>query len=278
MKRRIFLSAAAAIAYATLAFGQSITPQIGGGISKGFDGGVTGPSIPSFTPSQIPNMIGWWKADSGVFSNTAGTTPAVNGGSVARVNDNSASAANLLQTPGAQPIYAAAAQNGLPALSTNNTNFAYMAAAAFPMTATTGLTVIVVMKIVSYSAFDRVISYGNGADNTAGEFIAPIMQSATSVQDVSSVNGSISTITTGFNQVYSIWDGTNNTIYVGNVGATPVAQAPTFLANQEFRIMANVGSGNAMNGLIGEVIVYNRALNSTERGKINAYLLARWGV
>lgn len=84
---------------------------------------TTGPLLQSqFTPSDIPNMIGWWDAsDTGtLFKDSAGTTSGVSasGDRVGHWKDKSGQTNDLQQETAARKgYYMTAIQNGLPAVA-----------------------------------------------------------------------------------------------------------------------------------------------------------------
>lgn len=78
--------------------------------------GVFFKSGANFTPLNLPGLVAWYQADDGVYSD-AGTTPAVNNGTVQQWNDASGNGRHLSQLTGAnQPTYKTNSQNGLPGI------------------------------------------------------------------------------------------------------------------------------------------------------------------
>jgi hypothetical protein len=85
--------------------------------------GGSGAPPPPFTPASLPGLIGWYKADAGVFSD-AGITPATNGGTIQQWNDQSGHGNNLLQaTSASRPTYTTGALNSLPVIDNPSAMF-----------------------------------------------------------------------------------------------------------------------------------------------------------
>lgn len=95
------------------AFAQSITPQIGGGISRGFDGGISGQGSAAqtlWTPLNLGIVGTVWHdaADTSKFS--------FNTGKVASWTDSYSGTVASQATSGNQPAYSATGLNGAPGL------------------------------------------------------------------------------------------------------------------------------------------------------------------
>lgn len=93
------------------------------------------------------------------------------------------------------------------------------------------------------------------------------------------VRSHASGITNAWGVVTSMFDATNNTVWFGATGYTPVASTGTFSADI-FVVGGNGAYGNTDNSNVNvaEVCFYNRALNSTERGSVYTYLQGKWGI
>jgi hypothetical protein len=92
-------------------------------------------------------------------------------------------------------------------------------------------------------------------------------------------NKSSGTITaSSWNQVGSIFDGANDTMYIANAGQTPVAATPTFASPVIIDVFCDGGLGISPTGQAAEIIITNTALSSTDRTNLASYLTARWGI
>jgi hypothetical protein len=67
-----------------------------------------------------------------------------------------------------------------------------------------------------------------------------------------------------------IWDGTNGTAYVNNVGGTPAAHSFSFTTPGSL----GAASGGFA-GSVREIIFYSAALSSADRSCLDAYLVSR---
>lgn len=107
--------------------------------------------------SIATGLVGWWRADSGVFSDTGGTTPAVNGGKIARWNDLSGNGRNATQATGAnQPTYTANAMAGYPGIYVAAST--WLATSAVAAVANTDLTMMAVYNQPTETAVNNVIN------------------------------------------------------------------------------------------------------------------------
>ena len=75
--------------------------------------------------------------------------------------------------------------------------------------------------------------------------------------------------------VFSVFDGTNHTMYINNVAQTPVASTGSFSFDL-ISIGADDGGGSHLNGEVAEAVVYTQALSSTDRASLFSYLNAKW--
>lgn len=229
-----------------------------------------------FTPAFLTGLKGWWKADAGVFSD-AGVTPATNGGNVQQWNDQSGNSQHFIQLTGAnKPTYNTNTLNSLPVVTSAGS--AFMDVATFAFSGTTVSVFLVVQATAGGGS--RAICYFTGADTAGDAFLAPFFNSLTNPADFS-LGGIVSngTVVSGsWNEIGSIWDGVNNTMYIGNAAQGAVANAPTFATNGDLRIFTSSNGANLMTGSIAEIIVTNGALNSTDRGNVHTYFNSKWGV
>ena len=77
--------------------------------------------------------------------------------------------------------------------------------------------------------------------------------------------------------VFSVFDGTNHTMYINNVAQTPVASTGSFSFDL-ISIGADDGGGSHLNGEVAEAVVYTQALSSTDRASLFSYLNAKWNI
>lgn len=77
---------------------------------------------PSFLPTDLPNLLGWWKGDGVLWQNSGRTTPvASDGDPVGAWDDGSGNGRHLIQaTAAARPTFRSAGVNGRPTVEYDN--------------------------------------------------------------------------------------------------------------------------------------------------------------
>jgi hypothetical protein len=256
--------------------------------------GIVASSKESFTPASIANLKAWYDAsDTGTIT--------VSGTAVTQWNDKSANGYNLTQgTAGLRPESGVRTQNGKNAIDFDGGDDILNAATASDWTFlsnTSGATVFAALFADTASdqrfiwstyggSFGFVGSYqnvlasdlmsiGTGVGN--GALAAMYVDTSTPV----ATDNTAFTMTTQFdlgnataNQRGYIWK--NGGSQTNNNPATDPASAS---APQTPLAIGNIPTYSlAWDGLICEVIIYNALLNATDRGKVETYLAAKWGI
>lgn len=232
---------------------------------------VRGPvTLASFLPSDISNLIGWWKADAGTFSD-AGVTPSVNGGGVRQWNDNSGVGNNL--TGSNDPILRTNTLNGRSTLEYVDPTALLKTGFALGGTV---LSIFMVVKVtVAGVNFQRLMEYNGVADfaivqnNSLTDF---------QVQTGGGTVGFLVPVASAWNQLGTVFNGTNNTPYVAGAAGSPVATTPTFGASGILGVGCTVGGGDSITGFLAEVLIYKAALTAPQIANITSYFTTRWGV
>jgi hypothetical protein len=263
------------------------TGGMAGGIGDGGIGTVNGAALgpgggggagPPFTPASLANLLAWYKADAGVFSD-AGITPATDGQTVTQWNDQSGNGNNLTAT--AKPTFNTAVQNGLPAIHfTGQTT--WMQKTGLALGGTT-LSVFMVSRWIANLPLGtnngRFISFSvAGSDTTATTAIA--FYSLTTGNQVQTYNNApLSTAVLPANtwaRLGTVFNGVNDTMYLNNVAQTPVAATPTFAATIDLGVSATAGGAQAiLESTMAEIIIVKGAVTVADRANIDNYLL-RW--
>lgn len=102
--------------------------------------------------------------------------------------------------------------------------------------------------------------------------------SATTIQSYRTIAQASATIVS--DQLFtalSLWDATNNTIYVDGAAGTPVAKNASLSATSVTIGLGTSTSGNFLNGYIGEAIIWASALDGTDRSTLQTDQKAYWG-
>jgi hypothetical protein len=237
---------------------------------------ITVPS--SWTPADLgANLIGWWKADTGVTES---------GGAVSQWDDQSGNANHLTQGTGAnKPTYSATGFNtSYKGITFDGTND-YLSKTVF--TGMSGDVVSIFMAgqlTTGAGSYARAVSYSNtSVDYTGSNNGAWFSRDGTSDALSGYRNGAIGTKAVTLDAPFrggSVFDGTNHTMYVNNSGGTPVASTGTWASAATIMLgaMAQPGTSDFFKGKIAEIFIFKSAPDSTTRTNIDNYLKARWGL
>lgn len=187
-----------------------------------------------------------------------------------------------LQKPNSKPRYIENGINGIPALKFDGTDD-YMAIPSIKFNSE-NLTIFLVGKRTSYSHYQGSISgfnLNNSDDLANGSLVAFYDQnsftSIASGTNYSNVKG------IGDNNPYilgTIFNGKKNVTYInGNIGTNskgnPVFDFNTIFVGARYNMNQ---PDSFFNGHIGEIIIFNRALNSEERKSIEYYLARKFSI
>lgn len=242
----------------------------------------------AWTPANLgaSALLGWWKADAGVFSDL-GVTAATNGQGVEQWNDQSGNGNHLIQATSAnRPTFNTNQLNSLPAIGFDPTSAIQTLLTATLSLGGTTASVFVVAKGSTPAANARLFVFlanGQASDfNNTGSALLLFYAAATTIQALrNSVNESQGTIVDGsFQEMGSIYDGAHNTVYIGGTAQTAVADINTFGATGAFQVGAGSASGLAggMKGSIAEIIVTNTIISAADITHIKTYFTNKWGV
>jgi len=233
------------------------------------------PRATGFNPRSIPGLALWLDAsDSSSYTIATG---------VSEWRDKSGNERTFSQSTGNnQPTVSANAQNGKTALTFDGTNDSFSGPATFSLTSTHSVFVVTnptVRKVASFlsGAVGAELIYGDGSASFSGSKFGAFGLAR-------AVYGG-GTITTGAYQVVSVvcsgstmptdlsmWtNGSGGAVSVVTAGTAPVAAITAPLA---------IGSagGTFWNGSVGEMLIYSRALNNTERLMVERGLGKKWGI
>lgn len=244
----------------------------------------------AWTPALLANLIAWYKADSGVFSDLGGTTPATDGQAVARWDDNSGHGYHYLQaTSGLRPIFGASAMgSGKPGLIADlNAGTVMFTAAGVAMgTGNLASGFFVAQLTANPTAFGRVFGYVGGADGTDSDTDSVIFGlQYPGNPDVSAYRGGTiigpgtAVANTTF-QFGAVFDGTDATVYLNNTEAASEAINMNFSDAGLIELFSNYNfgsaGGNTWDGAIGEIVLTNGAMSSDDRASLATYFSGRW--
>lgn len=240
----------------------------------------------AWTPASLGSaLIAWYKADSGVYSD-AGTTLALNGLPVQQWNDQSGNGYHIKQsTLSNRPTYLTNTLNSLPVIDFNNSlNQQYLQTTTTPVVlGGTLLSAFFIRKVTGLNGNTnaRVLAISVASDDTsASTAIVDYCpgSSITTPKSFNNGNKSTGTVSSGtWNQIGTIFDGTNDIMYIANTAQTGVAATPTFASSVDIDVFADHG-GTASSGQCAEIIFTNTALSSGDRSNLATYITNKWGV
>ena len=187
---------------------------------------------------------------------------------------------------GSAPTYSVGgAINGYNSLNFAGTSY-YRSALATSMPSQTDLTIFIVLQQTSYVSTTAAIEYlptssGSDHSNTTQliAFYAPTSSTICSYRA-----GIQSTATTPANGTAycftTLYDGTNNTVYLNGTAQTPVASSGTMnMMMQQIgsRWLSSTAADN-FNGYIAEIITYPTNLSSSQIATVYQYIATKWGI
>lgn len=229
----------------------------------------------AFLPSDLSGLKAWYDAQNS-------SSIIQNSGIVTQWNDLSGQGVNVANVSGSQqPSYSTTALNYLPAIVFTGAFNQYLSANVLPFTSFSAFTVFTVVKPTSFNSFGTIYALGafgdeldiasdniprlitymaNDAITSEGESVA-ILTANTNYYFVNKFNGTLAT-----------WriNGADDAAVVTMHNGTPITigTSATFVGGDTF--------GEAFDGAIGEIIVYNRLLSEIEIGQVEAYIVGRW--
>jgi prepilin-type N-terminal cleavage/methylation domain-containing protein len=243
--------------------------------------------------ASIPNMVAWFEttSDNSITSATNGANPE-DGDLVSSWNDINPESGNKVivsSTGGLRPTYTAAGINNLPSVQFSGGQYLFSSLAAggnIPLNpGATGFTFVAVWE--SYTNGGGDILDQNSATQISGKRAGIITNNSgtygfcgesndfwnASPYNANKIYASIITvgITSAGVSTVKIYD--NVSTYTGTITPT------TGLSNALFYIGAKASNQQEkFNGLISEVIIFERTLKPTEVADVKSYLAKKYGI
>ena len=237
-----------------------------------------GSIAPPWTPSSLTGLLAWYKGDAGLT---------LSGSTVVSWADQSVNANDLLQPPSAIVFPSVVSTlNGLSVVSFARDIGSFGLETSAGLRITLGGTTLSIFMVALYNSGtsnDSLSAFlATGDSNTFSTNTSVIPTYCPSDISVGAQRDAIelssgATAPGTWTQLGSIFDGTNNTVYINNSAQTPAASSASFGSTGNLF----VGSGGPFvpfGGQIAEVIVTNTAVSSTDRNNINTYFTTKWGV
>lgn len=237
-----------------------------------------------FDPRTLPNCVLWLDAaDSNtIYSDTAGTTLASTGGTVARWNDKSSNANFFSQaTAGNRPTYTAAGQNTLNVITFTraSSNFITANAPSALPSGNSAYSSFVVARSTLGATVQMFLRWGGTTSGTAVQ----LYMNGSSQLETNYLNVGTSTdnaVITNNTFMFSSSTTTASGNYFRNGTAfTTITSAVGYnIGTSAGLVGAATSTSDFLNGFVSEVILYNRNLGSNERQNVEGYLAWKWGL
>ncbi len=214
----------------------------------------------TFTPTDVAGIVAWWKADTLVLNDT---DPVVTWAD---------SSGNGWHAGGANGVlYRTNQINGLPAVSFDGSDDSLDATG---LTANTKpVSIFAVVKPTDTST--RTIISGDGSGGLQLRIDPKLTANKATVAAIGSSNTSLSAGTAY--RVALTYSGTGDWTFYLNGSADGTGTNDQTFSTPTVRIGRNVNSED-MFGMIGEILIYNSVLSSTDRGSVDTYLSSKWGI
>ena len=231
--------------------------------------GVTG----AFNPPDIAGLIGWWATDGTLWQDSVATVP-VGGDTqpVGRWDDASGGGRHLLQaTGGFRPAFYTNIQNGRAVVRFDGSDDFLRAV----YTQAQPVTIFMVAKATGVSArysFDG----GGGSPGTAGS----LYWAAANQLRIHAGTAQLATAGTSALNTWYVWSAIFNGASSGlwQNGVSLIAANAGANTTGGFTLGATTGGSVPEAQDVGEVLIYNSALSSTDRSTVETYLNGRWAV
>lgn len=229
-------------------------------ISSGF--------VPGFVPSDLSGLVWWLDASDASTISTSGS-------SVTEWADKSSSGVDA--TPGTAPTFASAAVNGLDAIEFDDASSEYLTYGS--LGTLSDISYFIAFQPHDATARDSLVSADGWTTGVAhlvnwdGTFRLGVNS-----QTPGDLIGSVSLVAGDTMVGGIITDGSS--YYIRQNNGSEQSGSITTTSNKVIgsgRIGAwTADGGRYFDGYICEIVLYNRALNSTERGQVQNYLYNKW--
>lgn len=195
-------------------------------------------------------------------------------------------------TPANQPTYVTSGINGLPSISFNGTNSNLAIPDSTTISPDTGITLFAVVQFSNFSGVMGIVSKEEGGSITNPPYVLQV-NNATNISfgitKTDNSTNSVSTTTSGYtfqlNTPYAFWgsyntlNGLNMKFNLNSTTYTAAAQGSLARTTTPLRIGQQKSFfGRFFSGYISEIIIFNRALKSSEIQDINSYLAQKYSI
>lgn len=231
----------------------------------------TGFVAPAFAPTDLGGLSLWLRADT------------LTAGAVASWADGSGNGRTFTAAGTAQPTMVDAQINGLPVVRFTTDDVMTTTATGSQMMTSSQCTIFYVVKLGT-AASSNATSYENdGLLSESGANMGTFVKDNAGTPAILAFNWDGTEDVASQSATYGApllvrhdHDNVNVRVSVNKAAAASTASG-TATVSGFMKLGQSWSSGNFLEADIGEILVYNRLLNSTEIGQVEAYL-GRWGV
>jgi hypothetical protein len=241
-------------------------------------------------PGGVTNLLSmWYKAGSGVYSNSTATTVAVDNGEVKYWKDLSGNSGNLDETPnGSGPTLDADGINFQAALDFTGYADSLGESAFNSFPANGDVSVLSVFKQPSTSQQQVLASYGGAANTFLDEYAGstniygPNFYATNQSASAFDFDNNAPHIRTAIVDATGATDSTRGDgLQIGSpnwTGATMARGTCFMFGHEQDSNCGTFDDAQDFEGVVGEYLVYNQKLSGTDLRKVESYLALKYGV
>lgn len=239
---------------------------------KGTGSGLWVASGPQFTsPTQIAGLIGWYDFSDGGYVTTSGSD-------ITGITDKSTQAANLSDGGGTNKFqYGVVTQNGLNTASNSSAASCYLTSASNAYGAPGSYTIFI--AAMTTGAVGQSKNIVGGQFTTTGGFSLYRNNGTTRFQTFENVGSAGANSGGGcVNNVWNVleFDCATGSGQTARYGVDTGSGSAGWPSRNLSTIILGSGGTDAILGAVGEVIIYNSRLGTTNRNKVQNWLKSKW--
>lgn len=228
----------------------------------------------AYSPTDTANLFAWYKADA-LLTNLIGTAVIGEGTNIIAWGDSSGNGRHLTTN---NPTASAQRYKGTAATGKSQGGIERIAAyMRVGFTAQADTTIFIVWR--NASSGDNAIPI-DSTNSAARQLVYKDPSNFPTISAVTAASGNIAFVNPSWNIVAGVFNsGGNDSLYTNGVAySTSLTAGSQSLDGLTILATYNDNGPLGTGEYVGEIIIYNRNLNSTEIGQVNTYLNGRWSV
>jgi hypothetical protein len=233
-----------------------------------------------FDPTLYGTLVLWLDA---ADVDGTGTNPS-NGTQIISWKDKSGLGKHATKTQ-STPVLDSTGVNSKPGIFFSGAETPVAFRGALANTGTVSTTFVVATLNAGTETNGRLVSLAGdtGNDDNSSSFVIPFLRDVNRKGVAGFRNNSalstkaIPEYDTPF-YATSIFDNTNNTVYVNGTAATSVASTGSFAITKYAIGTQATTNGDMWKGYVSEVLIYNSALSTANRQAVESYLATKWSI